>query len=87
MAACSRHMAGLMAKHACKPFRKLLIRMKHELKDALSSTMSMRGAAELPGGLRGAWAPPPRPDAEVGAYIVGQDESTVRATLKELTGR
>ena len=88
MAAASRHMASLMAKHACKPLRKLLIRMKHELRDAISSTHDH------------AYASPDWNHAcaengerllvllqEVGSFVCGQDEATVRKQLKDLTGR
>ena len=88
MSAMPRHMATLMQKHSCKQLRKLLIRMKHELKDALSSI------DEHPiGSLDYSHAIDEHGERlkvlmqEIGSYVCGQDENTVRATLKELTGR
>ena len=88
MAALPRHMAGLMQKHSCKPLRKLLIRMKHELKDSLSSLHEHAwGSHEY---LHTCQEHGERLVVllqEIGSFVVGQDEATVRKTLKDLTGR
>jgi hypothetical protein len=88
MSAMPRHMASLMQKHACKQLRKLLIRMKHELKDAVSSidehaigSLDYCHAVEEHGERLMVLM------QEIGSYVCGQDENTVRAALKELTGR
>ena len=88
MAALSRYMAGLMQKYSCKPLRKLLIRMKHELKDSLSclhehawgSTEYLYTCQEHGERLLVLLQ-------EIGSFAVGQDEATVRKILKDLTGR
>ena len=88
MAAIPRHMAGLMAKYACKPLRKLLIRMKHELKDSLGALHEHAwGSQEY---LHECHEHGERLLIllqEIGSFLVGQDEATVRKTLKDLTGR
>lgn len=88
MTAISRHMAGLMAKHACKPLRKLLIRMKHELRDSLGGLHEHAwGSHEY---LHECHEHGERLLVllqEIGSFVVGQDEATVRKTLKDLTGR
>ena len=88
MSAISRHMAGLMAKHACKPLRKLLIRMKHELRDSLGGLHEHAwGSLEYMHECHEHGERLLVLLQEIGSFVVGQDEATVRKTLKDLTGR
>ena len=88
MSAMPRHMASLMQKYACKQLRKLLIRMKHELKDALSSIDEhAHGSPEYSHAVAEHGERLMVLMQEIGSFACGQDETTVRAQLKELTGR
>ena len=88
MSAMPRYMASLMQKYACKQLRKLLIRMKHELKDALSSTDEhAHGSPEYSHAVEEHGERLMVLMQEIGSFACGQDENTVRTQLKELTGR